>query len=117
MWEIMMIVFVKREHAAYILEPSIRTHRDGLLGMVGNKGGIQVNFTIHNHVFNFVGGHLKHGQNAIDARNEMISSMMKTFKSKNDHSLDVDCDVMADFNFILGDLNYRLNTGFDKFIS
>ena len=116
MWEIMLIVFVKREHAASIQEPSIKTHRDGLLGMVGNKGGIQVSFSVYNHVFNFVGGHLRHGQGAVDARNEMISNMMKTFKSKNESTHNIDCDVLADYSFIFGDLNYRMNTDFTSLI-
>ena len=40
MWEIMLIVFVDKKHIASIQEADIKTHRDGLLGMVGNKGGI-----------------------------------------------------------------------------
>ena len=40
MWEIMLIVFVARRHTTKVMEASIKTHRDGLLGMVGNKGGI-----------------------------------------------------------------------------
>jgi hypothetical protein len=40
MWEIMLIVFVAKKHTTKVMEASIKTHRDGLLGMVGNKGGI-----------------------------------------------------------------------------
>jgi endonuclease/exonuclease/phosphatase family metal-dependent hydrolase len=40
MWEIMLLVFAKQEHVNNIREPEIRTYRNGLFGMVGNKGGI-----------------------------------------------------------------------------
>ena len=61
MWEIMLLVFAKKKHAANIRDPEIRTYRNGLFGMVGNKGGIQFNFNFCNHNFNFVTCHLRHG--------------------------------------------------------
>jgi hypothetical protein len=116
MWEIMLIVFVAKKHSSKVQEASIKTHRDGLLGMVGNKGGIQVTFSLYNKIFTFISGHLKHGKNAVDARNEMISSMLKTFRSKGESTLDLDSDIVADYSFIFGDLNYRFNTNFTDMI-
>jgi hypothetical protein len=84
--------------------------------MVGNKGGIQVSFSLYNRSFNFISGHLKHGAKAVDARNEMMSNMIKTFRSKNEATLDLDSDVLADYSFVFGDLNYRYNTDFTNFI-
>ena len=40
MWEIMLLVFAKQKHVVNIRDPEIRTYRNGLFGMVGNKGGI-----------------------------------------------------------------------------
>jgi len=117
MWEIMLIVFVARRHTTKVMEASIKTHRDGLLGMVGNKGGIQVTFSLYNRVFTFISGHLKHGKNAVDARNEMMGSMLKTFKSKSEATQDLDSDMVSDYSFIFGDLNYRFNTDFTDMIS
>jgi len=57
----MLIVFVSKRHSKQIMEANIKTHRDGLLGMVGNKGACQVTFTLYNRMFNFISGHLRHG--------------------------------------------------------
>jgi len=40
MWEIVLLVFVLQKHSLNVLNPEIRTYRNGLFGMVGNKGGI-----------------------------------------------------------------------------
>ena len=61
-------------------------------------------------------GHLVHGQNTVDGRNEMMSSFMNTFKSKNEQTLDLDADFLCDYNFIFGDLNYRMDSTFSEMI-
>jgi hypothetical protein len=117
MWEIMLLVFAKQEHVNNIREPEIRTYRNGLFGMVGNKGGIQFNFIFKNHNFNFVTCHLRHGQNAVEQRNAMMSDLIKETKGREAHRRHFDSDILADFAVILGDMNYRLDTGFSQFIS
>ena len=73
-------------------------------------------FSLYNRVFTFISGHLKHGKNAVDARNEMMGSMLKTFKSKSEATQDLDSDMVSDYSFIFGDLNYRFNTDFTEMI-
>jgi hypothetical protein len=46
----------------------------------------------------------------------MFASMLKTFKSKNEATQDLDSDVVADYSFVFGDLNYRFNTDFTDMI-
>ena len=46
----------------------------------------------------------------------MMANMIKTFRSKNEATLDLDSDVLADYSFVFGDLNYRYNTDFTSFI-
>jgi len=116
MFQIMLLVFVAKRHSKQIMEASIKTHRDGLLGMVGNKGACQCTFTLYNKVFNFVSGHLRHGQNAVDARNEMMSNIMKTFRCKEEVFNGLDSDVLADYTWIFGDLNYRMNSNFQDLV-
>jgi len=116
MWEIMLLAFVRLEHASSVRDPEIRTYRNGLFGMIGNKGGIQLNFTFRNYNFNFVTCHLRHGQNAVELRNAMMSDLVKQTKSRDGQRQFFDTDVLADFAFILGDLNYRLDTGFSEFV-
>lgn len=116
MWEIMMVVFVKSEHAANIRDPEIRSYRNGLFGMVGNKGGIQFNCVFKNHLFNFMTCHLRHGQNAAEQRNEMMSHFVKETKSREAFKKQFDLDVLSDFSVILGDMNYRMDTTYTEFI-
>jgi hypothetical protein len=46
----------------------------------------------------------------------MVSSFMNTFKSKEDQTLDMDADFLSDYNFIFGDLNYRMDSTFSEMI-
>ena len=108
MMEIMLVVFVKEKHQDNVGEGQMKSHRDGFLGIVGNKGGIQVSFSLYNKKFNFISGHLVHGQNTVDGRNEMMSGFMQTFKNENG----IDLDFICDYNFIFGDLNYRMDSDF-----
>jgi len=84
--------------------------------MVGNKGACQFTFTLYNKVFNFISGHLRHGQNAVDARNEMMSNIMKTFRCKEEVFSGLDSDVLSDYTWIFGDLNYRMNSNFVELV-
>lgn len=113
MFQIMLLVFVAKKHLSQVMDLGIKTHRDGLLGMVGNKGACQCTFALYDRTFNFVSGHLRHGQNAVDARNEMMSSIMKTFRCKENG---LDSDVLADYTWVFGDLNYRMNSNFTDLI-
>ena len=82
--------------------------------MVGNKGGVAQSFMVQNRLFNFIAVHLKHGQNKVEARNEMASQLIKEMKVQRiqDSIGGLECDQIADFAFFQGDLNYRLNTTF-----
>jgi hypothetical protein len=51
--------------------------------------------------------HLVHGANRADKRHEMMSDLIRNLKIHRD---ELDPDVLADFSFILGDLNYRMNS-------
>jgi hypothetical protein len=41
---------------------------------------------------------------------------MNTLKSKEDQTLDMDADFLSDYNFIFGDLNYRMDSTFSEMI-
>ncbi len=42
--------------------------KGAMKGMIGNKGCIAYNFCLQNRYFNIVATHLRHGQNAKEAR-------------------------------------------------
>lgn len=59
-----------------------------------------------------MGGHIRHGQNAVEARNKMMRELIEEFKLQQLQSKVFDgleCDSYADYAFIIGDLNYRIN--------
>jgi hypothetical protein len=61
--------------------------------------------------------HLFHGQNNRIKRDDLMSSLIKCrkFKILDDH--DIEPDTFCDYNFIFGDLNYRLNSSYDHMIN
>ena len=56
-----------------------------------------------------------HGQDNRLKRDLMMEELIKAqnFKQHNDV---LDCDFVADYSFIMGDLNYRMNTTFQEMI-
>lgn len=60
-------------------------------------------------MYNFICVHLVHGQKNAAKRNDMMSDLVKNLKIFRD---EIDPDVLSDFSFILGDLNYRLESTF-----
>lgn len=55
--------------------------------------------------------HLVHGAKNGAKRNDMMSELIKNMKISRD---EIDPDVLSDFSFILGDLNYRLESTFTE---
>ena len=47
------------------------------MNMVGNKGGMLVQFQLYNKVFSFVNVHLVSGASKGDSRNEMMGTVLK----------------------------------------
>ena len=51
------------------------------------------------------------GQNNREKRDEMMASLIETFKVDRQ---EMDSDVVCDYNFIMGDLNYRFNSTYEQ---
>ena len=80
---------------------------------MGNKGGLHMHFKLNDKHFNFIAVHLIHGQNNREKRDEMMSSLVKFFKVDRQ---EMDSDLICDYNFIMGDLNYRFNSSYEQMI-
>ena len=62
MWEMFLIVFVKRELFSETANVSaMKIAKGAMSGMIGNKGAIAYNFTLENRHFNIIAVHLRHG--------------------------------------------------------
>lgn len=114
MWEMHLLGFISAKHTPYIKNIVFNYKEKGAMaGLIGNKGGLQLCFRLYDYLFNFISVHLVHGAKKLDKRNEMMSDLIKILKIYRE---EIDSDVLSDFSFILGDLNYRMNSTFDDLV-
>ena len=68
---------------------------------------------MYDMTFSFVNCHLTSGQNAVDARFKMASDLLKSITVMSDKEM-IEQDAIHDFNFFMGDLNFRINRTFTQ---
>jgi hypothetical protein len=113
MWEIFMIIFVKERLATEVQSLKKTQIAKGKFGYVGNKGAVAYSFVFRNKIFNFIACHLQHGQFKAIARHTMMSELVREIKLQNAQTKlfkGLESDTYADYSFIFGDLNYRINS-------
>lgn len=84
-----------------------------MAGVLGNKGGLQISFKVYDNLFNFINVHLVHGAKRLEKRNEMMSDLIRKMRNQRE---EIDPDVISDFSFIIGDMNYRLESTYDEIV-
>lgn len=102
----MLLVLVQEQHAAYVRSVATETIGTGIMGKMGNKGGVCVRLDLHNTSMCFVNSHLAAHVEEYERRNQDFHDICSraTFtrfqppKSIKDH----------DQVYWLGDLNYRI---------
>ncbi|EFX84231.1 hypothetical protein DAPPUDRAFT_209751 [Daphnia pulex] len=107
----MLIVFIQEKHWAYVRSVASEVVGTGLMGKMGNKGGVAIRFDLHNSSICFVNSHLaahteeveRRNQDYLDICNRLVFSTTFPSKSIKDH----------DQVFWIGDLNYRLSGDLD----
>jgi hypothetical protein len=72
-----------------------------------------MHFKLNDKHFNFIAVHLLHGQNNREKRDEMMSTLIEYFKVDRQ---EMDSDLICDYNFIMGDLNYRIDSTYEAMI-
>ena len=116
MYEIVVAAFIHKSKHHLISGPiTTSTKACGGIGAIkfGNKGGVQMNFTVNGRTYNILGCHLVHGQDNRIKRDEMMADVLKGLKYERK---ELDPDITCDFNFILGDLNYRFESTYEEMI-
>jgi len=113
MWEMFLVGFVQTDHVPFVKHDQIAYVAAGVGGVLGNKGGLQLSFKLYDYLFNFINVHLVHGAKRFDKRNEMMSDVIRKMREQRE---ELDPDVIADFAFILGDMNYRMEGTYEGLV-
>lgn len=130
---LLLCVYVEVSLAAHVKDVRATTHATGLMGMMGNKGGVCVRLNIHDSTFCFVCSHLAAHRENCNGRNADFKNILERarfdqgqdqesveegslfsrptarvpFGSAN--SVGVDLSIgQHEFVFWMGDLNYRI---------
>ena len=112
--EIFIVVFVKEQDCRFMRDSSKNYIMKDMIGY-GWKGGVMVQFTLYDMSFSFINCHLESGQNAVDKRLQMAQGILKEIGLFSERDM-IEPDAIADFNFFIGDLNFRFNRTYTQHI-
>ncbi|XP_065649887.1 inositol polyphosphate 5-phosphatase OCRL isoform X3 [Hydra vulgaris] len=101
----MLVVYVQTKHKMQVLCLEAETNATGIMGMMGNKGGVAIRFQLHNSTICFVNCHLAAHQTEYERRNQDYREIYNKIKFTlfQPHLSISDHDVII----WMGDLNYR----------
>ncbi|KAG2379469.1 hypothetical protein C9374_006586 [Naegleria lovaniensis] len=99
-------VLVKESLANEVTEIRNCAEGVGIMGMMGNKGGVGVRFKIFDSTFCFITAHLAPHMGAVERRNQNFHDICKKADFGNPFLYRPD---QHEFFFWFGDLNYRIN--------
>ncbi|RKP15480.1 Endonuclease/exonuclease/phosphatase [Piptocephalis cylindrospora] len=92
----LLLVYIKEEHASSVREVSTASAGCGIMGRMGNKGGVAIRLQWRNTLLCFVNSHLAADQGQTERRNQNYDEICSSLR-------------FSLFIFWMGDLNYRIN--------
>ncbi|XP_053397394.1 inositol polyphosphate 5-phosphatase OCRL-like [Mercenaria mercenaria] len=104
---VLLIVYIKEIHAEHVKLIDTDYVPTGIMGMLGNKGGVSVRLSLHDTSLCFINSHLAAHQGEFERRNQDTQDIETRMKFRQflppltvqDH----------DIVFWIGDLNYRID--------
>ncbi|XP_071846959.1 inositol polyphosphate 5-phosphatase OCRL-like [Apostichopus japonicus] len=104
---IMLLVYVTEDHKENVTENISETVATGIMGTMGNKGGVGVRLKFHKTTFCFINSHLAAHEDECDRRNQDYNDICNGIKFEMETGKAYPIRS-HDLVIWMGDLNYRI---------